>query len=126
MRKGNLVPLSLPAGGHRDLEWRINPAPLCPSGLPAISHAPGSWHPGEGAGGPESPQSSLLTLLGALILHGLGALLPGPLRPNPKPLLFSRAVNQPVRQETREVAGCREFLVDTNKELQQLRSEQTP
>lgn len=89
MRKGNPAPLSLPAGGHCDLGWRVNPAPLSSSGLRAISHAPGNWHPGEGAGGPESPLSSLLTLLGALILHGLGAVLPGPLRPNPKPLLFS-------------------------------------
>lgn len=48
IRKGNRVPLSLPAGGHLDLEWRINPAPACPSGRPAISHAPGSWHPERG------------------------------------------------------------------------------
>lgn len=53
MRKGNLVPLSLPAGGHRDVKWYINPPPPppCRSGLPASSHAPSSWHPGEGTGG---------------------------------------------------------------------------
>lgn len=59
MRKGNLVPLSLPAGGHLDLEWRINPAAPCSSGPPAISHASWSWHRGEEAGSLASPHSSL-------------------------------------------------------------------
>lgn len=57
MRKGNLVPPQLPAARHCDLGRRLNPAPPCCSGSPAISHAPGSWqswHPG-GGGRPRLP-----------------------------------------------------------------------
>jgi hypothetical protein len=71
MRKGNLVPLPLPAGGHRDLGWRINPAPPCLSGPPAISHAPRSWQSSLRARGLAFPCSPLPKRLSALILHGL-------------------------------------------------------
>lgn len=115
MRKGNLVPLSLPAGGHGDLEWRINPRLTTSQGRqPFRTHPPGSWHPGEEAGDLASSQSSLLTRLVALILRRLDAVLPGPVRPNPEPLLFAGVVNQPARREAPGAAGCPEFLVPTN------------
>ena len=89
MRKGNLVPLSLPAGGHRDLGRRINRAPPCPSGQPDSSHAPGIGHPGRGDGRPRVPASSLLERLAGLVLHGLGEVLPGSPSASTQSLFFS-------------------------------------
>ena len=89
MRKGNLVPLSLPAGGHRDLGRRINRAPPCPSGQPDSSHAPGIGHPGRGDGRPRVPASSLLERLAGLVLHGLGEVLPGGPSASTQSLSFS-------------------------------------
>lgn len=80
MWKGNLVPLSLPAGGHRDLERRINPAPPAPG---AASHfartqelfggTDGAGGAGEAgtrrAGGFAFSRSPVPKRLSALILH---------------------------------------------------------
>lgn len=70
------MPSQLPAGGHSDPGRRLNPAPPCCSGSPAISHAPESWqswHPGGGR--PRLPPFPLTKRLSALSLHCLGVFL---------------------------------------------------
>lgn len=106
MRKGNLVPLSLPAGGHSDLDGILTPRLPAPLGCQPVRTHP-RVGTGTRGGQPRVPPSSLLparTLsrsllkrLARLILHGLDKVLLLPVCPNPKPFLFPGFVNQPAR-----------------------------
>lgn len=88
MRKGNLVPLSLPADWHRDSEWRINSAPPCASGPPAISHAPRA---GTGAAGWEASRPPSPLCQGALLSSFCKARVgvAGPHAPEPRAFAFT-------------------------------------
>lgn len=123
MRKGNLVPPQLPAARHCDLGRRLNPAPPCCSGSPAISHAPGSWqswHPGGG----RRPRLPPLPAREASA-SALPRSFPGPARrEGPRGVFFPPlgCTSQPAQPEPRR---C---VVPSlpNLRVQQLRRQQTP
>lgn len=125
MRKGNLVPLSLPAGGHRDLGQRINRAPPCPSGQPDSSHAPAIWHPGERAGGLAFPRRLCSSASQGSFCTAWVRCCLGPPRLNPEPFLFPGFVNQPVGHGAPGASGFRSSWSLQTPRAQQLRSEQT-
>lgn len=121
MQKGNLVPSQLPAGGHSDPGRRLNPAPPCCSGSPAISHAPESWqswHPGGGR--PRLPPLPLTKRLSAL-----PGSFPGPARGEGTRGVFFPPLgctSQPAQPEPRRCV----VLSLPSLPAQQLRRQQTP